>query len=336
MNESDDYILPVPLAVSAPCRELRIPLDCAGYRLDQTLARLFPTHSRSRLQSWLKAGRISVDGEQREAKFRVAGGELLHVVEKETPNEKPDAADAAEDIPLSILFEDPSILVMNKPAGLVVHPGSGNWSGTLLNALLHHAPELSGVPRAGIVHRLDKDTSGLMVVARTLEAQTDLIRQLQARTVQRHYLALVHGVPAAAGEISAPIGRHPTQRTRMAVLDSGRPALTRYRVCERFSSSSLVECRLQTGRTHQIRVHMASIGHPLIGDPTYGRRRCGDALLDGFRRQALHAFRLGLRHPVTHQDMVWEAPIPDDFQHLLDRLRGAGGQLAQVGMVSER
>lgn len=264
-----------------------------------------------------------LDGEARDAKHKVWGGERLAVHEPE-----PEAvlAERPEDIALDIVFEDEHILVLNKPAGLVVHPGSGNWSGTLLNALLHHVPSLDTVPRAGIVHRLDKETSGLMVVAKTLPAQTDLVRQLQARSVGRHYFALVHGEVSAAGSVDAPIGRHPTQRTRMAVVEGGRDARTHYVIRERFGSATLVECKLETGRTHQIRVHMASIGHPLVGDPVYGKRRSGDAVLDAFARQALHAFRLGLLHPSSRQSMQWEAPLPQDFDGLLHSLRLRGGR----------
>ena len=314
MNEPDDYSPEEPGALH---HELTIPAECAGLRLDQALARMFPSHSRSRLQGWLKAGRISLDGAQPDAKFKVWGGECLQLDAAPPPEE---VAETPEDIPLAVVYEDEAILVIDKPVGLVVHPGSGNWSGTLLNALLHHAPALGSVPRAGIVHRLDKDTSGLLVVAKTLEAQTDLVRQLQARTVRRHYLALVHRRVSASGVVDAPIGRHPTQRVRMAVVQSGRPAVTRYLVRERFDRATLVECQLETGRTHQIRVHMASIGHPLVGDATYGLRRSGDLLLDAFPRQALHAFRLGLLHPGTREEMTWEAALPADFEELLGRL----------------
>lgn len=319
MNELADYS---PKDVAASCHLLTIPPDCAGMRLDQALARLFPSHSRSRLQGWLKAGRVQLNGMQPDAKHKVWGGEALRVDAAPTPAE---VAEQPEEIPLAIVYEDEAILVIDKPVGLVVHPGSGNWGGTLLNALLHHAPELAAVPRAGIVHRLDKDTSGLLVVARTLEAQTDLIRQLQARTVKRHYLALAHGELTGPGEVDAPIGRHPVHRTRMAVVGSGRPALTRYAVRERFARATLVECRLETGRTHQIRVHMAHIGHPLAGDATYGPRRSGSATLDDFPRQALHAWRLGLRHPTRGDTAHWESPLPADFAALLETLRGEGG-----------
>jgi len=288
-------------------------------RADQALARLFPEHSRSRLQSWLKSGRITVDGASPDPKTKVWGGEAVLVSPE--PSEAM-LAEQAEDIPLEIVFEDDTLVVIDKPVGLVVHPGSGNWSGTLLNALLHHAPVFRELPRAGIVHRLDKDTSGLLVVAKTLEAQTDLVRQLQARSVKRHYYALVHGEPAPSGEVNAPIGRHPVQRTKMAVVPGGREALTRYRVVERFARATLVECELATGRTHQIRVHMAHIGHPLVGDATYGKAKSADPRLDAFPRQALHAWQLGLIHPRSGEACRWQSPLPADFDALLRTLRG--------------
>ncbi|MEW5889551.1 MAG: 23S rRNA pseudouridine(1911/1915/1917) synthase RluD [Pseudomonadota bacterium] len=297
---------------------LEVPADCAGLRLDQALARMLPEHSRNRLQHWIRAGRVLVDARPGDAKQKVWGGERVSVDAAPPPAE---TAQQAEEIPLSILFEDASLLVIDKPAGLVVHPGSGNWSGTLLNALLHHAPQLQALPRAGIVHRLDKDTSGLLVVAKTLQAQTDLVRQLQARTVKRHYLALVHGAVARDGTVDAPIGRHPVQRTRMAVVTRGREARTHYFVRERFADATLLECALETGRTHQIRVHMDSIGHPLAGDAAYGRRRSRNPVLAAFARQALHAWRLELVHPATGQPLGWEAPLPQDFARLLDALR---------------
>ena len=249
---------------------LTAPADCGGQRLDHVLAALLPQHSRNRLQGWIREGRVSVSGVPvSEPKHKLWGGELLTVLA--APDEQALAA-SAEDIPLDIVFEDEALIVIDKPAGLVVHPAAGNWSGTLLNALLHHAPQLSGVPRAGIVHRLDKETSGLLVVAKTLEAQTDLVRQLQARTVKRDYQALARGVVERGGTVDAPIGRHPTQRTKMAVISTGKPARTHYRIVERFSTCTLIECSLETGRTHQIRVHLEYIGHPLVGDPVYGRK----------------------------------------------------------------
>ena len=300
---------------------LTVPADCAGTRLDAALARLLPEHSRSRLQAWLKAGLVRLDGAPcDDAKRKVWGGERLAVA---VPR-KATLQDAAEDIPLPIVFEDDHIIVIDKPAGLVVHPGNGNATGTLMNALLHHAPELAQVPRAGIVHRLDKETSGLMVVAKTLAAQTGLVRQLQARTVKRHYLALVHGKVGAGGTVDAPLGRHPVQRTKMAVLkQGGKEARTRYAAEERFARCTLVECRLDTGRTHQIRVHMASIGHPLVGDPVYGKAKSGDAVLDAFPRQALHAWHLALVHPESGEPMQWESPLPADFAQLLEAVRAA-------------
>lgn len=306
---------------SVDYNEITVPPDCAGLRLDAALARLLPAHSRSRLQSWLKEGAITLDGGAADAKRKVWGGEILQVAVPSAPT----ISDVAEDIPLHIVFEDAAIIVIDKPAGLVVHPGNGNATGTLMNALLHHAPELAEVPRAGIVHRLDKETSGLLVVAKTLAAQTALVRQLQARTVKRHYLALAHGKVGASGThgtVDAPLGRHPVQRTKMAVLKSGgKEARTHYAVQESFPHCTLVECRLETGRTHQIRVHMASIGHPLVGDPVYGKTKSGDALLDAFPRQALHAWRLALLHPESDVEMHWESPLPADFANLLETLR---------------
>jgi 23S rRNA pseudouridine1911/1915/1917 synthase len=308
-----------PSKRSADYNEITVPPDCAGLRLDAALARLLPEHSRSRLQSWLKEELILLDGQPADAKRKVWGGEQLSIAVPPTPT----FDNAAEDIPLRIAYEDEALIVIDKPAGLVVHPGNGNTSGTLMNALLHHAPELAGVPRAGIVHRLDKETSGLLVVARTLTAQTDLVRQLQARTVKRHYLALVHGKVGAGGTVDAPMGRHPVQRIKMAIVKSGgKEARTHYEVRERFGNCSLVECRLETGRTHQIRVHMTSIGHPLVGDPVYGKSKCGDATLDAFPRQALHAWQLALIHPDSRKEMHWESPLPADFATLLETLRG--------------
>lgn len=305
---------------SADYSEIAMPAECAGLRLDAALARLFPEHSRSRLQGWLKDGAILLDGSVADVKRKVWGGETIRLAVPPAPT----LEDAAEDIPLPIVFEDAALIVIDKPVGLVVHPGNGNASGTLMNALLHHAPELAGVPRAGIVHRLDKNTSGLMVVAKTLPAQTELVRQLQARTVKRQYLALVHGKVGVGGTVDAPLGRHPVQRTKMAVLkQGGREARTHYTVRERFNRCTLVECRLETGRTHQIRVHMASIGHPLVGDPAYGKSKSGDPWLDAFPRQALHAFRLALIHPDSGVEMAWESPLPTDFAALLEALREA-------------
>ncbi len=316
-----------------------MPADCAGWRLDATLARLFPEHSRSRLQGWLKDGLIRLDGAAAESKRKVYGGERIdfaanfaaHLAAVSAPSARDTASgfaggitftDAAEDIALHVVFEDDELIVIDKPAGLVVHPGNGNASGTLLNALLYHAPQLAAIPRAGIVHRLDKDTSGLLVVAKTLTAQTDLVRQMQARSVQRHYLALALGTVERDGTVDAPLGRHAVQRTKMAIVRAGgKEARTHYAVLERFAKATLLECRLETGRTHQIRVHLASIKHPLAGDPVYGKAKSGDARLDAFPRQALHAWRLALRHPATAEAMAWESPLPADFAQLLDALR---------------
>jgi 23S rRNA pseudouridine1911/1915/1917 synthase len=313
-----------PSPPSDPLR-LTVPGECAGLRLDQCLARLLPRYSRNRLQSWIRDRRVSVNGAHCQPKLTVWGGEHIEVMPAPPPSEE---ADAPEAIALRVVHEDAALLVIDKPAGLVVHPGSGNWRGTLLNALLHHAPHLAGIPRAGIVHRLDKDTSGLMVVAKTLEAQAALARQLHARSVRREYLALVHGRLARDGCVEAPIGRHPVHRTRMAVVAGGRQALTHYRVLERLPGCTLVRCHLETGRTHQIRVHMQSIGHPLVGDPVYGRRpsagsAAARALLAGFGRQALHAARLELTHPESGERMSWESPPPADLVELLQGLRRA-------------
>jgi 23S rRNA pseudouridine1911/1915/1917 synthase len=311
--------------VNPPALHFVVPGECAGMRFDQALARLLPEYSRSRLQEWIAAGLATLDGCSVPAKHKVWGDEAIAVSPQSHPAEQPYAA---EDIALDIVYEDDALLVIDKPVGLVVHPGSGNWEGTLLNALLHHAPQLEGVPRAGIVHRLDKDTSGLLVVAKTLTAQTALVRQLQARSVKREYLALAWGEVRHNGYVDAPIGRHPTQRVKMAVVEGGKPAVTHYQIEERFSGCTLLRCRLETGRTHQIRVHLASIGHPLVGDSVYlkGMPKCPAALrelLHGFPRQALHATRLALEHPVTGGEMEWHAPLPEDMQQLLRQIREA-------------
>jgi len=306
--------------------EFVIPKDYALQRLDQAVAALLPQYSRARLQQWIKEGGLTLDGKSVKPRDKVFGGEAV-IVSVEEASE----TDAAEDIPLDVVFEDEHILVINKPPGLVVHPGAGNPSGTLLNALLAHAPEVAHIPRAGIVHRLDKDTSGLMVVAKTLEAQNVLVRDLQAREVSRIYEAIVYGVVSPAeGVIEGSIGRHPVHRKKMAIRPEGKEARTHYRVLESFDEHTLVECRLDTGRTHQIRVHMQSLGYPLVGDPTYGghyrRPRNGDDWLEqtlkGFDRQALHARKLALTHPVTGKKMSWQAEPPADFLELLDFLFG--------------
>ncbi len=311
-----------------------VPTELAGMRLDQALAKLMPEYSRSRLQDWITQGVVRIGETTATPKQKVWRGDSIEVAPVTHPAEQPYHA---ENIALDVIYEDESILVINKPAGLVVHPGSGNWEGTLLNALLHYLPQLGEVPRAGIVHRLDKDTSGLLVVAKTLTAQTALVRQLQARTVQREYIALASGNLAHNGRVDAPIGRHLTQRTRMAVVEDGKHAVTHYLVEQQFPGCTLLRCKLETGRTHQIRVHLASIHHPLVGDRTYLRnpQKCAPqlrAMLTSFPRQALHAARLGLEHPATGKWMEWEAPLPADMTGLLQRIGAALSQQA----VAER
>jgi len=304
-----------------------IPPELAGRRLDQALAELFPDYSRARLQQWLRAGQVLVDGHQRRPRDKVLGGE--EVVITLTPQQ--EVSNLPQSIALDIVYEDSALLVINKPAGLVVHPGAGNPQGTLLNALLHHAPELANVPRAGIVHRLDKDTSGLLVVARNLIAQKALVEQLQAHSLQRGYEAIVAGVMTAGGRIETQLGRDPRARTRMSVAreGQGKLAITHYRVIERFRAHTHVKLQLETGRTHQIRVHMAHIRHPIIGDPDYGGRLrlppgASEALIEAlrhFKRQALHAASLGLVHPGTGETMQWTMHLPTDMRQLLQVLK---------------
>jgi len=311
--------------VEKPPMQAAVPLELAGQRLDRALAQLFSDFSRARLQQWVRDGRVTVDGQSARPRDKVLGGEQIELY----PVLEPQGDWQAEPIPLAIVYEDEALLVINKPAGLVVHPAAGNRDGTLLNALLHQAPELEAIPRAGIVHRLDKDTTGLLVIARTLAAHKTLIEMMQQRDIRREYEAVVQGVMTAGNTIEAPIGRHPVQRTRMAVVNNGRPAVTHYRVIERFRAHSHIRVQLETGRTHQIRVHMAHIRYPLLGDPVYGGRLrippgCSVALdkqLHRFRRQALHAQRLQLSHPATGEVMDWQAPLPDDMQGLLEVLR---------------
>ena len=302
----------------------RIPPAAAGQRLDQVLAELFPDYSRSRLQQWIHSGAVRVDGDQRKGKDRVLGGEQIEIAAEL----EEDTGVQAQDIALELVYEDRNLLVIDKPAGLVVHPAAGNPDGTLQNALLHYDPQLATVPRAGIVHRLDKDTSGLLVVARNLTAHQSLVAQLQARSVKREYLAVVWGLLIAGGTVDAPIGRHSVDRKRMAVSSFGKPAITHYRIEERFRAHTLVRVNLETGRTHQIRVHMASIRHPLLGDPVYGGRprppagmsAAARAAVLSFKRQALHATRLSLRHPVGGEVLEWDSPLPDDMVELLQAL----------------
>lgn len=305
--------------------ELTVPAEYRGSRLDQAAAQLFPEYSRSQLQLWIKAGQLTVNGREAKAKEKLAGGELvlLRAELQDQGDWEPEAID------LDIVYEDEHILVINKPAGLVVHPAAGNHTGTLLNALLAHNEQQIKLPRAGIVHRLDKDTSGLMVVAKTLSAATNLVAQLQSRSVSRIYQAVVIGTLTGGGLVDEPIGRHPSQRTKMAVVSSGKEARSHYRVTERFSAHTLVQVKLETGRTHQIRVHMAHIRHPLVGDSTYAGRfkipKGIDAelvsVLQNFNRQALHATELALVHPHTVELMQWQVPPPEDFQALVAALR---------------
>ena len=296
-----------------------VPRELGGLRFDQALARLFPQYSRNRLQAWLKTGHIRLDGKSAEARHAVTGGEQV-VLE---PPPVPDAAaPKAQRMPLKIVHEDAELIVIDKPAGLVVHPGAGQPDRTLLNALLAHAPKLAGVPRAGIVHRLDKDTSGLLVVAKTVEAQSSLAAQLASRSMRRLYLAVVQGDPPASGTIEAPLGRDARSRVRMAVTHRGKPARTAFRVVERFGRAALIECRLETGRTHQIRVHLQHIRHPLVGDAVY-RRGTRHGL--SFPRQALHAAELTLVHPRTGTATTWRSPLPRDLKRLIQQLREGGG-----------
>ncbi len=312
-------------------QELVIPADASGRRLDQVLAELLPDHSRSRLKQWILDGLVRLDGAVPEPRSRVAAGQVIVVQLAADEPAEPDAAPRAEVMPLVIVYEDTDILVLDKPAGLVVHPGAGNPAGTLENGLLAHDPGLAGLPRSGILHRLDKDTSGLLVVARTPAAHTHLVRALEAREITREYRALCLGAMTGGGTVEADIGRHRTHRTRMAVTDvGGRHAVTHYRVLARFPHHTYVAVRLETGRTHQIRVHLAHVRHPIVGDPEYGGRLVIPAgatpelaaALRAFRRQALHAFRLGFAHPATGAPLSFQAPLPADFRGLLAALAG--------------
>lgn len=298
--------------------------ELAGLRLDQALARLLPQYSRNRIADWVRDERVRVRGATAKPKQKVWGGEPIRIEPVADPHAGAFVPERRE---LAVVYEDDQLIVIDKPAGLVVHPGSGNWSGTLLNALLHHSPQLADVPRAGIVHRLDKDTSGLLVVAKSIVAHTHLVRQLAARSIGRTYHALVIGDIAGSAQVDAPIGRHPVQRTRMAVIRSGRAARTLYRPLERFGRATLLECKLDTGRTHQIRVHLASIGHPLVGDPIYGRKRQAlPAAVTQLKRQALHAQRLELEHPASGARLAWISPLPADLEHVLAVLRTEADQ----------
>ena len=320
---------------SPAVRTARVPPEAAGRRFDAVLADLFPEFSRSRLAEWIKGGQATLDGRTVRPRDPVRGDEavVLQVVLVPQTDAK------AEDIALDVLYEDEAVFVLDKPAGLVVHPGAGNPAGTLVNALLHRDPALAALPRAGIVHRLDKDTSGVMVVARTLPAHTALVAQLSARGVHRQYLAIVVGALVAGGTANAAIDRHPRDRLRMAVREDGREAVTHYRLRERFRAHTALECRLETGRTHQIRVHMAHLKHPIVGDPLYGGplklpRGATPELIEalrGFRRQALHAEVLEFAHPITGEPVRCSAPVPQDMQHLLQALRDDAREHAEQG-----
>jgi 23S rRNA pseudouridine1911/1915/1917 synthase len=301
-----------------------VPFEMAGFRLDQALAELFPEYSRSRLQTWIKSGRVLVDEEQLRPKVLMKGGEVIVL------NAEAEVITTleAEELPLEIVFEDSEMLIINKPAGLVVHPAAGNWSGTLQNGLLFYAPVLSTIPRSGIVHRIDKDTSGLLMIAKTLTAHAHLVNQLQSRTVQREYLAITQGRMTSGGTVDEPMGRHPVNRKRQAIVASGKVAITHFRVLERYQQHTLIGVKLETGRTHQIRVHMAHIHYPLLGDPVYGGRfrlpkNCGAELaveLQSFKRQALHAAKLGVIHPGTGEYCEWIAELPEDMDKLTKAL----------------
>ena len=302
-----------------------VPPELSDHRLDQAAAALMPEHSRSRLQGWIRSGELRVNGEVRKPRDRVLVDDHIVISARIAA----EVSWQPEPMALDLLYEDEHLLVINKPSGLVVHPAAGHDSGTLVNALLNHAPELERIPRAGIVHRLDKDTTGAMVVARSLEAHTSLVEQLQARTMGREYEALCQGGFTGGGRVEAPIGRHPVQRKKMAVVADGKPAVTHYRLLERLSGFSLLRCRLESGRTHQIRVHMAHIHHPILGDATYGGRTRYPPgadenikkVIEGFRRQALHARTLQLLHPTTGEPCEWQAPLPRDMTRLLDEIR---------------
>lgn len=305
--------------------EAVVPPELAGERLDSAMSRLFSDFSRSRITDWIRQGRARVNGRDCKPRQRLHGGEKLEL----HASLNIQTRDQPQDLGLDIVFEDEDILVLNKPAGLVVHPAAGNPDGTLLNALLYHRPGLEKLARAGIVHRLDKDTTGLMVVACSERAHRSLVEQLQSRTMGRRYQAIVSGLVTAGGHVDAPIGRHPAIRTRMAVHPLGKPAVTHYRVNQRFRAHTLLDVSLETGRTHQIRVHLASIHYPIVGDPVYaGRGRVAAGISDtlagvirGFRRQALHARQLQLQHPETAENCCWEVPVPPDMQHLITALQ---------------
>jgi len=303
---------------------VRIPDAYAGRRLDRALAELFPDVTRSQLQQWIEAGQVSLDRRAPRKRDKLAGGEWVEII----PPPPKETRAQPQPIPLAVVYEDDELLVVDKPAGLVVHPGAGNPQGTLLNALLHHAPALAALPRAGIVHRLDKDTSGLLVVAKTEQARQHLIGQLQARTVEREYIAVVSGVMVAGGTVQASIARHRQDRTRMTVSARGKTAVSHYRVLKKYRAHTLIQVKLESGRTHQIRVHMAHLRFPVLGDPVYGGRLrlpAGAnaelaARLRDFKRQALHAAKLALIHPRTGARMQWAVSAPPDMSALMEAL----------------
>ena len=303
---------------------LTIPEEYRGQRLDAALAQLLPEHSRARIQQWIKDGYLLLNGTQCKARDKVIGEEQVHI-KAPIPEQR---SYTAEDIPLDIIHSDADIIILNKPIGLVAHPAAGNYTGTLLNALLHHFPELAKVPRAGIIHRLDKDTSGILVVARNLTAHTKLVDALQQRHIKREYAALVQGYITAGGTIETDIGRHPRSRIKMAVVVNGKPACTHYRITERLDEHTLLRVTLETGRTHQIRIHLAHINHSIVGDQTYGKlclpKGASENVkqqLRNFKRQALHAHKLGLTHPSSGEYCEFTAPIPSDMQTLLQTLK---------------
>lgn len=308
-----------------------IPPELDEHRLDQALSKLFPQFSRSQLQSWIKAGQVTVDEKIKlRPRDKVSTDQQIELNADPSVLKNKKESWEAQYIPLNIIYEDEALLLINKQAGLVVHPGAGTPDQTLVNALVHYAPELENVPRAGVIHRLDKGTTGLLVVARTLEAHHKLVKALQKREISRQYQAIVNRVMISGGTIEAPIGRHPTQRTKMAVTQAGREAITHYRIIERYRAHTRIQVKLETGRTHQIRVHLSHIHYPIIGDATYGKNVKPPALLSEslkktllhFKRPALHAYKLGLIHPITHQSMEWEAPLPDDMKELIRELQG--------------
>ena len=309
-----------------------VPAKLCGLRTDQALARIFPQHSRARMQEWIRAGAATLDGAAVRAKDRVVGGERIRILCAVASDDR----SAAQPGPLAVLHDDPDLLVLDKPPGLVVHPGAGHHDGTLLNRLLAHDPGLRAIPRAGLVHRLDKNTSGLMLVARSLAAHTRLVAQIKAREVERIYEAVVAGSPPPRGTVDAPIGRDRARRTRMAVETRGKPAITHYRVLEHYRRHARLEVMLETGRTHQIRVHLAHTGHPIVGDPTYGKRRPRARATDvpdavsTFSRQALHARRLSLDHPVSGRALNVESELAPDMRKLAAALRAEATEAAEV------